>query len=583
MNKSLINIKALSCDDSFLKNSSKRLVVWWYGSVIKNRLAKSVPKTIVLFRQLTKSNEFGSFVSKAMALTHLGLLRIGSVWKNGTSDALIDWPEREFDISFCESDWKIISCCEGHTNLIPNTIYPLGYTFGKSYLLDFSLQNDGHLLIPCMEFFVRCYGRSAEVKRIISTYPWEEAQKRLFIPVDLPVSPGTWPIKLTERVYRDDVVFLSHVLYDPYTQQAVKTIYAQIEAGFQDTKSQVFLKVSPWFQGKAQLLVAGVEINDRTFLGLRILGCSDPQGNSILHIRGNTNKDNQMNENNGILEESGFPVKRLAQLPSTADLTDDAEPDHGEASLGIREEKFRILGTPRSVINISREGLGNKAAGVHSSSNISIFSTGNPYSSAKGVGYASIYAPTVFESEGILNDVWNALLRLQENHPNTIQEVKWFTFQDGFNSEPKPRFIALQPFDENEKEIKPSVRKWVYYNVDKLIPRGILVVKVVVSKQIIYLLEIQRRLAEKHDRNKTEIEEKEAYQGLIFKLNDQKDFLGYLRKLLAQIRYVKGIVQRLNVKCPGVVYTYKHSSSRSESVPHETSVRNAFSKVGVKI
>ena len=75
-----------------------------------------------------------------------------------------------------------------------------------------------------------------------------------------------------------------------------------------------------------------------------------------------------------------------------------------------------------------------------------IFSTGEPYGSGKGVGQASIHAPIRLESQGFLRDMWNALLYLQSAYPTAIHSVSWFTFEDGFSTSPDPRLISLEPF-----------------------------------------------------------------------------------------------------------------------------------------
>ena len=42
-------------------------------------------------------------------LTHLGLLRIGSVWEKGVSSSRIAYEERKFSVSFSPGGWRIVT------------------------------------------------------------------------------------------------------------------------------------------------------------------------------------------------------------------------------------------------------------------------------------------------------------------------------------------------------------------------------------------------------------------------------------------------------------------------------------------
>lgn len=591
MKVSLRKTRTFSIDDASLKSDTESLVVWWYGPVIKNPRAQSIPKVVVFLRRLDASGNLGEIIRRETALTHLGVLRIGSVWSKGVSNARIALTIEEFDVSFSSGGWEFVSPYkavhdENRGNPIPPNEYPLYFSPDKNYLLDFSIPDGRNLLIPCMEFFVRCYGRSTEVKRVFATYPWEEAKKRLFKPIDEPVAPGSWTVKLAKRLYNDDVIFLAHAIHDPYAQRAAKSIYAQIEAAFKANAPYAFLKVAPWFQGTAKLSVAGIPIkNGKTFLGLRILGGSHPQGDTILRDRENTNK---VDESNSLgveesMEERGFPVRVLRKKPDIVDLTDDDEPDHGSSSLEIDEDDFVVLGEPRAVIDVRRAKEGEaKTISVHGGDE-SAFSTGEPYGSGKGVGHASIHAKAVMDSQGILRDMWNAVRYLRKDRPDVIQSAEWYTFEDGFKSDPDPRLIALEPFSDKDKDVAKEIRNWLFQDMDLHIPRGVLIVRIIVSGKPVYLFEIQRRPIRRKSEDGSTNEGEEAFKGLVFVLDDERRLDKWLRTLLASTRYQKGIVQRLTSFCPGTAHAFKHTQARDEKVPCEAAVRNALRKVGVAI
>jgi len=209
-----------------------------------------------------------------------------------------------------------------------------------------------------------------------------------------------------------------------------------------------------------------------------------------------------------------------------------------------------------------------------------IFSTGEPHGSGKGVGQASIHAPITLESQGFLRDMWNALLYLQSAYPETIRGVSWFTFEDGFSTSPDPRLISLEPFEIDE-EVETSVANWVYIDTQTKVPRGVLVVRVHVLDQTLYLMEIQRRPPKPRAGGSEEASKPPSYKGLVFTLSHQGSFEQWLRQVLSNVRHVEGVVQKLVGHCPGFADTFKHPKSKKEQIPCEASVLNAFSKVSI--
>lgn len=165
MTVSLKKCKTFSFKDGTLKNETERLVVWWYGPIFKNIRADSVPKIYIFLRPIDHENNLGEVVIREAALTHLGLLRIGSVWEKGVSNSRIAFEEKLFPVSFSPSGWRIVSLDDLHKagRSLYTTFYDASYLpldrKHKSYLIEFDLPDGKHLLIPCIEFFSRVYGR----------------------------------------------------------------------------------------------------------------------------------------------------------------------------------------------------------------------------------------------------------------------------------------------------------------------------------------------------------------------------------------------------------------------------------------
>jgi|TARA_B100000749_G_C18445820_1_gene474224 hypothetical protein len=580
---SLKQSRTFSFHDGTLKNEAERLVVWWYGPIFKNNRLRSVPKIHIFLRTIDHENNLGGVMRRETVLTHLGLLRIGSVWEKGVSSSRIAYEERKFSVSFSPGGWRIVTLDDLRQSgrslytAFHDSNYLPQKNQHKTYLIEFDLPDGKHLLIPCTEFFIRVYGRSSEIKRVLATYPWEEVKKRLYRPLDAPASPGTWPVKFTYHVHKHDAILLAHMLYDPYAKRAAKYIYSQFETS--STPDEMLLKATPWFQGSGEISVSGVPIDGgNTFLGLQILGCTQPDGATIHRER---EKSTTVPATDGDDAPTQFPYHQLQDISDVIDLTDDEEPDHGSSWLDLPEDEFVILGKPRAVLDkrYTRKNVPD-TRGVPVPGDETIFSTGEPHGSGKGVGQASIHAPITLESQGFLRDMWNALLYLQSAYPETIRGVSWFTFEDGFSTSPDPRLISLEPFEIDE-EVETSVANWVYIDTQTKVPRGVLVVRVHVLDQTLYLMEIQRRPPKPRAGGSEEASKPPSYKGLVFTLSHQGSFEQWLRQVLSNVRHVEGVVQKLVGHCPGFADTFKHPKSKKEQIPCEASVLNAFSKVSI--
>lgn len=567
--------------NSASEHREQRLAVWWYGPLVKNMRDGTVPLVIVFFRRLNDDGSFGDdWIIRKVALTELGRLRLGSVWQEGKRVGDVPLVEETFEnLDFSQDGWSFVtpSLGEGIDGFPPQE-YPIRYERDKNFLLSFNLPRGKRLLIPCLEYLVRCYGHSAEVPRVLATYRWEGVISRFFMPLEDTAMPRTWPVKLTERVHNDDTVFLAHIKYCDYARRAAKDIYAQVEAV---SPSNAFLKVKPWFSGPAMLKVKGLWINDgRSFLALRILGANQPSGNTIIRIRDRF--DDVTLDHTGELanEGTGGFVRELRRVSETIDLTSDEAPDHGSMPIDIENEKMEILGEPREIIKRAQAATRGRITHRPSDQVIRAASTGEPYGSGKGVGYASIHSPAVIESKGVLRDMWNAVNYIQKTASGVIQRVGWFTFLDGFRYDDEPKLIGLPAYGSADGELSTALRNWVYYDQDARVPRGVLVMLLHTREGKICIVETQRRTwMGGMDGEGRE----EQFMGLVFIVRPNEDLHRLMRKLLSCIRSKKGVATQV-ISALGwgfPVFAFKHVPAKDETVPCEAAVKNALRKVGV--
>lgn len=566
------------------------LVVWWYGGLYKNPRGGSQPLVRVLLRELLAPQHLSDgLIEKWVPLTFLGRLRVGNMWKENECWEGMHFESQVFDVDFTRHGWTITSFHQRHylhhPAPYPLEIHPLEHDRDPSKVLEFSLNTGGKLVIPCLEFLTRCYGRSAELRRCLATYRWQElVDQRLYAPLNEPEEIGQWKVRLRDRLVHGDAILLAHAKYCPYTQSIVKRIYSDIEAGYGPYGAKAsFVKIQPWFDGPAKLKVRGIWFDDqRSFLAHQIIGGSDPTGIPIWKDREITSSI-PVGEYGGGRTGPGAPIRRLTTMPDIIDLTGAQDPDADAASVEVQDPDFEVLGEPRIVHQLWRpdtharsESPPRVAAGE-----VSVFSAGDPHGSGKGVGYASIHAKPVLESQGTLRDMWNVMLFFKKTYPHIIQSVEWFTFDDGYQADTEPKLIAIQPFEEREG-MSSKIWRWPYLDPKTMLEmRGALVIRIKAGDKEVYIVEIQRRPIKKKDKDGQVSDAEESFQGLIFTLSTPDDLRPWLSLLLSEVRYRTGVVKHLAVSCPGKAESFNHAPSTGDYLPCVSAARNALGKMGI--
>lgn len=558
-------------------------LAWSYNGIFKNTRAESQPLALVGFRKINGNCLDESLRYARVPLTALGHVRIGTIWEDNVSRSMAIFEEQEFAVDFRAGEWCHLSfwtAGSGRRAPYDMSKYPLAHPRDGNWYLEFKHKGGGVLVIPCLEFLTQCYGRSPELSRVLTTYPWVEATKRLFPPIDEKEEPETaWKIKIPHRLHKDDAIFLAHGKYDPYARAVAKDLHSQIEAQYNpQRKMPIFLKVTPWFQGPAELFCHGIPLDSRSFLALRIVGGSDPDGILIERQRDIAGVQDGDEGERG--DDDGWKTpsaRRLIFPPDIVDLTGDEEPDHGASMVEVVNQGFKVLGIPRLVVDRHGKIIPRSFGKRRGESPPSIYSSGEPHGSRKGVGYAANHAPRILESYGALLDVWKATASLNQAHPGLIQSASWFTLADGYQERGTPRLIELTPIDE--PECSTTTRNWCYFDVASARLRGLMVLRIVSRGVTFHLIEIERRPRQvKEGIEKAE----ESYRGFVVEMKEGEAFERWLRRFLSDVRYVRGIVSKLLGRYPIKADTFPHTT-RGGYVPGEPAVLNALEKMGITI
>ncbi|MDZ4297363.1 MAG: hypothetical protein U0998_05135 [Moraxellaceae bacterium] len=557
------------------------MMVWWQCGIYKNTKVHSEPKVLIAFKEIIQ-NELSKSTTQCMVpLTQLGRMPVGSVWLKGKLIQKAQFQTRKFDISFNDSDWNFTSCKEPYNKQAPypDDLHPFYSGRSDAWLIQFHLQNGGRLVINCLEIFSRLYGRSQEIKRVLSTYPWSGSESsvssKLIIPVNEPEEPNIWKVSHPDGLVQGDSVFLAHLKYDGYATQSAKQIYAQLEARHvPNQKIPIFPKIRPWHQGDVTIKVAGLSF-DNSFLGLHILGCSDPIGPPIVNI---TNNNAISNLNTHFINSS---ATMSGQSSSTEYIVTSSEaPDQNKGARSISETAFEVIGQSREVNFVKSQKhvlLGStQSTNTTSSDPKTTVSGAEPTGLGKGVRKAFV-CPAIekFESEGALRDMWAGLNELRKEYPEKVNQIGWYTFEKGHQYGVEPELIRLQPLKVPNIETKQ--RNWAFKSKQNKIFRGILIMHLRIKSHDIYFVEIERR--PRGMNTGTVSLQEESYKGLAFFVKDPSELKSWLSYFLNGICLKMGIISPLASKCPGHAIPFIHSKSDKDKYIYESIIKSILNKI----
>lgn len=565
--------------------STDRLVAWWYCSIKKNPDAVSESKVEVCFRQLLDREDEYVFRHHDVGITHLGQVRLGTIWQGQKKVGQIPLSHEIFQVDFSDGAWGFSGAWDKENQdatskkrLIPPFIYKLddATRHPKTRLVEFHLTDNPHgLIVPCLEVFSRLYGRSQYLKRVLLAKPFDQAINELIVPDIEEAPPNTWQVTVDKHCYDGDGVFLAHLKHDPLSARRVRSIWGQTE-GAQNTSGNIpaYPEIGPWFAGPAQLRVRGKWLDNekKKFLALEILGCSDPGGAEIYFDRENTNMVT------GPLKKvrGGGSWPRVKREKPTGGkdihITHLKEPGAGEEPLEIADPFFEILGQPRLVTKIVRSKQGDREKRhTESGEPTDQYSGGEAHGSGGETAPVSIAAPQILEAKGLLRDVWDVLVRMAADKNEPIKSVTSI-LPDGAES-PEPKMLTC-PAAEFEPGMTDSKLYWHLLTLHPEQPRNILVARIKTENEILYIVEIQRRIKITEDGRQ---EESPTYRGMAFRLDDESGLSDWLKAMLKEVVRETGIVYKITNKCPGTAATFKHLQASKGGL--KRSIMNGLSKV----
>lgn len=532
--------------NGILQKHTSPLIVWWYGPLRKNSKVGTVPLVDVLFRTVHPDRTLGGPVIIPAGLTHLGTLRPGTIWSAGEHTGQIlhsTLPETE--VSFDRGSWAFV--CSQDAGFGPNSRYKLPIAQNGSWLIELKSKSGLKILVPCVEFFIRCYGQTSETSRILSTYTWREAQERFFH--DGFVDKTSQKIKLKHNIRTRDAVFLAHALHDTYTKAICQNIYAQLEANF-ETPPEPYriprLKIGPWFEGIARIEGNGVWLeNDKVFLLLDITGLSEPAGPEIEVERIQFTSEGEDSGKRGYTKPPPS-----TPLDKRVDITDSDTPDSDTPRI-VYAPPFRTLGEKRIIITTQKKISAKNGTPNEIGPDDKPLSTGDADGKNKGTA-KGVFVSEDWGPHGLLADMWHSCVALGKSC-SEISKVEWFTFRDGFQADSTPRYEFFKPF--NDPDIPKDMKSWVYLYPKEKFPRGALIISLTIGRKTIYIIEIERRIYGLSDKNKNKEPSEVRYCGLIVDMpNSFTDRENELKLILERVKNHQGRIFRRTIS------NYRHET-----------------------
>lgn len=542
----------------------RRFAAWWYGQVIPNKAQGYQPNINILFREV---DEKGSLLTAtcmhAVNVAMLGQVPLGSVWHKGRKVNELGLENKTFRVDFSQYGWEALPSLhktDDRHYLIPPYSHPLLVGFTKSdvdsWVLRFKLPEGKWLAVPAIAYFLRAYGLSGEIHRILLTYPWPEASRRLFgkHQSSITESPkNEWVVHPGAYMQNEDAYFLAHLLHDQNAQRLAKLLWSQLAR-----RRPTHLAVEPWHGNTGEIEVVGKTLPNGGFLGLQITGLELPRCPPIKVLRVRKEKAPGAKTRDGDIIPVPHKVAAFQDMP----LDDNEPPDHGKGHFEVEDSSsFRILGQEPEMEIAHLDETQTQRQGVAVKEPVDRLSAGDAAGAPKGVGKVVSRTPVIVESMGVLWDMWNTFKMLRDRHPERIQDLGWMTWDGAIGRDSLPQLCPFPAGTANR-----SHTTWLTLDKESGLQRGLLLIWVRTNVCDVIVLEIQRR------KDPGKQGEAERFQGLAVRVEDDLEgVLRWLRMAASAAAENKGVFSKGILRsCPTVAETFKHVPAKGTTLRENT-------------
>ena len=492
--------------------SYEYIVVWYDSSLIFQR--KNTQSHIKVKLVNLKNSTY-----KKEGITHLSILYIsvpinilhyffiGSVWKDGKAIKQVKLKEylvtanQAFEGNRDNVNYQPFYDKENHKYNEPFSpnLYTIesdcnNYKYDKNQLIKIQ-QNGIDFIIHPLHLCCAHYGMSADIKRILTTYDWNEVKKRFYLDINEPSLYHEKHVVVSKYFVKKDAIFLYHLKYDKaVTLERTKTLNNEIKISDENPKP---IKVQFWHDQKVQLKIRGIELNG-VILCAEIVGINQPIGDDITLVLHRNKKEEEKNiQSNGNEKPAIKKYKREVNTEYLSTKITDSEPNN-RTSRSIRK-KFEELGQKRIMNTIHVQHQNNNS---HQTKGIQPkeadeLGFGDRYGAEGNIGLAACFLDDTSENKDIkLFRLWDMAKDFALKNGG---RVHWFTPQLGFRDDNDLVFISL---DQDNAIAYPEIA---------------LVIRIILDDEKFYIIDFSQK---SHDISMSGLTYKESYDEDFISLDD---------------------------------------------------------------
>lgn len=553
-------------------------VVWWYGRLVKNAAAETVPLVEVTLQKLNGDLLTGEFETIRIAVSRLLFYPRGLILEDRRPVARIAVQNHWFDVEFSYSGWNFFKASDlGFCS--PKSEYRLPESCSGDWSLAFK-QVKGTVLLNCVDYLVRGYAHRSEIPRILTTYSWGPAKHRL-LAKPTPADEQGLSDRLIVYPHPDmvsaDETFLAYLANDSHTIKAARSIFADADTQAFKSGQPHTLQVMPWFKGRTRLQCRGIWLNKgQDFLCLELLAFDAPQGKLIdCRISRRTKTEAAVDD----WVRSKENQRKLTENDMDFCMTDFHQPRSpypryditaGELSAGVDAEKTRTY------IDVPYERTITVPSDQPPPDTLSTGDTMGRGDS--GTAKATVTASAVdAEFSGALQEMWKSFLRLRA--AGLLKHVRWYAPHQAIGSRP-PELIPFseRSYDEQE-DPKGKLKKWLYLHDSQC--RGMMIFVLWTSEQMYLVIETERRRWTSKDGDLKE----ESCSGLICQIENTEDIRKVHRFLDNGLPSHKGVFANLVKKSiwplDGPYAIYPHRTQKDSNAWLDAAAVNALRRMGI--
>ena len=551
-------------------------VVWSYERIRKNYDAQSIPLVDVVFRALDDLDVPDEISVIPIGIARLASFRLGTIWKDGECIAEHDFGEdQEFTVNFTAGTFSHVSVVAkaGHPSLHADPVPGSAQRAPTlTDFLSFPLPEDKTLLIPCIEFLVRCYGSTPDIARTLATHDWDNVKSELYACAE--VDPEIWLVRPAKHIHDDDALLLASMLYDPYAQNAAKEIYSTLDNALGAEMREVSLQVRPWFQGPATVRARGrwLEGGD-TFVCCEVTGLSEPLSNAYEIRRVNYSREDPQGK---VVTDINRIDVEIPKPQDPYEVTDLEEPDRNGAEWAKPDPSFETIGPKcRFTRSIEERSYSERRVVKHNPTTPTVVSTGDKVNSGTGVKKVRHVARRVPGDGGVLNAIWTELRRLRHAQSD-FSLLEWYSGK-AFDEGSSFRLLSLPGFHDEDNP-GDKARRWLAHKDNATGVRGMLVIHAVINNRSFYILETQRK-----KKRINEVYEEETSFGLLMEIHDPALALKEISRICDKIRFCIGKFLELEDLDPDFKHWAFRHIHRGGLFEANATLRAAFAKMNIKL